>query len=436
MSQNYNALVGTDSLTASRTTINNNLAAIISAFSGTVFPSNPVVGQSCYRTDTQCIYLCKSIGPAVWYLQTDLTKTILTQEAADARYLKIDGSNAPMTGSLSFADNMEGIILSAGGKIVDQSTGGNANACRTIVFANNDSFEVLSEDGNTFIFSALAAAVAPRFKGNDMWHAGNLFPARGLRSPTEPPNNYNIPASAPGNSYYMRLDQGVQVFNLPNAADIYDGWSCVVFTTDTLPSGYQTAYVQTQDGNIIWYRIGAATKHYLIGRSEAFRFTWMATWGSPGTWFAQCIRPPGMVTVVRRYTGSGTWNTGNTAAAAMAFNVATGSSAVFTNGPNSTRVPVTGVWRHYHRLQPGANSGGGVSGSAQIMSCNDDGVADSTLALKYINLTAGEDSEFIEASWISVSPAGSYSTASYSMSTTGIWYYPDNNYSAISLIGR
>jgi len=94
MSQTLVALVGTDTITASRTTLNSSIDALLTQFSGTAFPASPKVGQTCYRTDQQCIYLCKSIGPSVWYLQTDLTKTVITQESGDARWVNLSGSSA------------------------------------------------------------------------------------------------------------------------------------------------------------------------------------------------------------------------------------------------------------------------------------------------------------------------------------------------------
>lgn len=164
MSQSYSSLVGTDTLTASRTIINNNLDALLSSFSGTAFPSSPVVGQHCLRTDQQKIYVCQSTGPSVWYLKVDLAKTMLTREDADLRFLKLDGTNT-MAGAVN---------LQYGGKLQDQNTGGIGNVGRTLLFANNDSLEILKEDGSASLFALFDNAAAPTFKGQAMWHAGNF----------------------------------------------------------------------------------------------------------------------------------------------------------------------------------------------------------------------------------------------------------------------
>lgn len=78
MSQSYQPLVGTDTLTASRTIINNDFDALLTSFSGTAFPTlNIGVGMSCFRTDQNKVYRLRSTGPAVWQLVEDLIKTPL-----------------------------------------------------------------------------------------------------------------------------------------------------------------------------------------------------------------------------------------------------------------------------------------------------------------------------------------------------------------------
>ncbi len=73
MSQSFAPLVGTDTLTASRTIINNNFDALLTTNSGTAFPTvNIAVGMGCYRTDTQRVYRLQSTGPAVWVLVENL----------------------------------------------------------------------------------------------------------------------------------------------------------------------------------------------------------------------------------------------------------------------------------------------------------------------------------------------------------------------------
>lgn len=90
MSQTYAPMLGTDTLTASRTTINSNFDAAVGDFSGTAFPtSNLVIGMCCYRTDTGKVYRLTSIGPSSWTLIFDMGKTLLQQEDADARYVAV-----------------------------------------------------------------------------------------------------------------------------------------------------------------------------------------------------------------------------------------------------------------------------------------------------------------------------------------------------------
>lgn len=77
-----------------------------------------------------------------------------------------------MTGNTTFQDFQEGIVLAGGGKLVDQNIGGTSGNGRTLVFANNDSFEIVTEDGNFFVFAVRNADDAPYFKGNALWHNG------------------------------------------------------------------------------------------------------------------------------------------------------------------------------------------------------------------------------------------------------------------------
>lgn len=90
MSQSYVPLVGTDTLTASRSLINNMLDALASRFSGTAFPTtNLVIGMQCLRTDESKVYQLTSTGPSVWKLVFDLAKTLQHKEDADALYFAL-----------------------------------------------------------------------------------------------------------------------------------------------------------------------------------------------------------------------------------------------------------------------------------------------------------------------------------------------------------
>lgn len=61
--ENFNLLDGSDTLKASRDTINNNLLSVRSLSSGTAFPTdNLSVGMLCYRTDLKRLYQYKEDG--------------------------------------------------------------------------------------------------------------------------------------------------------------------------------------------------------------------------------------------------------------------------------------------------------------------------------------------------------------------------------------
>jgi hypothetical protein len=76
MSQTYAQMAGTDTLTTSRTTLNNNTDALLTQFTGTAFPTTNIgVGMNCYRSDQSKTYTLTSTGPAVWVLINNLAKT-------------------------------------------------------------------------------------------------------------------------------------------------------------------------------------------------------------------------------------------------------------------------------------------------------------------------------------------------------------------------
>lgn len=64
MAQTFNTINSTDTLSASRQTILDRDAAVQSNFSGTAFPTtNIVVGQFCFRTDLNKLYILKDATP-------------------------------------------------------------------------------------------------------------------------------------------------------------------------------------------------------------------------------------------------------------------------------------------------------------------------------------------------------------------------------------
>lgn len=276
----------------------------------------------------------------------------------------------------------------------------------------------------------------PVFAGSTPWDNGNLpFPAIGMKSPTALANNATISSSNSGQSFSMDLNAGVQVINLPTVASVYDGWSCVVFTSGN-PSGYQTARVSAETGKTVLYSHVDTQHFYLAGRGEAFRFTWMPTFGT-GVWFAELIKQPQPFRIARWYGGSGSWNSGTTTTTNIFFNNRSGDFAMF-NTANSglTVLPVTGLYRHLYRYQASCSAGGGVTGAAAMYGSNDTGSADASVYSRYDVLTVGEDTKFMIADWQRYSAAGSNSAAFYYMSQSGVWFYPDNNYMTIDFLGR
>ena len=65
--ENFNLLDGSDTLKASRDTINNNLLSVRSLSSGTAFPTdNLSVGMLCYRTDQNRLYQLTDVSSQSW----------------------------------------------------------------------------------------------------------------------------------------------------------------------------------------------------------------------------------------------------------------------------------------------------------------------------------------------------------------------------------
>lgn len=72
MAQTFNTIAATDTLSASRQTILDRDAAVQSNFSGTAFPTtNIVVGQFCFRTDQNILYMLKDTTPT-WIQVTSI----------------------------------------------------------------------------------------------------------------------------------------------------------------------------------------------------------------------------------------------------------------------------------------------------------------------------------------------------------------------------
>lgn len=67
MAQDYPDILSTDLVSASRVPLKTRDDTVKSNFSGTAFPTTDLlVGQHCYRTDLQKLYVLESTGPSVW----------------------------------------------------------------------------------------------------------------------------------------------------------------------------------------------------------------------------------------------------------------------------------------------------------------------------------------------------------------------------------
>lgn len=296
----------------------------------------------------------------------------------------------------------------------------------------NDNFRIF-EGGGAYRGVFVDLTKTQGGAGSALWHSGNMPAA--LKSPTALANNATISSSQSGLAYLMDINTGAQVFNLPAVSSVYDGWSCVVFTNGN-PTGYQTARVSAETGKAVLYSHVSDQHFYLAGRGEAFRFTWMPTFGT-GVWFAELLKQPQPFRIARWYGGSASWNSGTTSTTGIFFNNRSGDYAMFnTSNSATTGLPVTGNYRHLYRYQASASAGGGVTGAAAMYGSNDAGAPDSAVFSRYDVLTVGEDTKFMIADWCRYSAAGSVSNAYYYMSQSGIWFYPDNNYMTIDFLGR
>ena len=66
MSQTYPSIGANDKVVNSRQRLLDRDDTIRSCFEGTAFPSNPVIGQLCYRSDLGVLYQCKALEPDDW----------------------------------------------------------------------------------------------------------------------------------------------------------------------------------------------------------------------------------------------------------------------------------------------------------------------------------------------------------------------------------
>ena len=60
---------------------------------------------------------------------------------------KLNLTGGTLSNNLTFSTDLTGVVLSQGGKLTDQNSSGMNNAGRTVLYANNNSFHIVSEDG-------------------------------------------------------------------------------------------------------------------------------------------------------------------------------------------------------------------------------------------------------------------------------------------------
>jgi len=248
---------------------------------------------------------------------------------------------------------------------------------------------------------------------------------------TQASNNLTVSVQT-GNFYNMNLTSGVQVLNLPTVNAIPDGYNVIV-RAQGFPLGHQTAYVSAESGKTISYRNFSNQLFHLIGAGETFRFTWL---NGLNFWFAEVLVQPGSVSMYRTQSGA-SWNSGATSFNPISFNGSGGTTAPFSIGSGSIRLPVTGVWRSNYSIYMSSAAGGGVGGTGYVCSGNKSASGvDTQYSYLYQAMTLNEDSINMQVDWSTFYTAGEYSVGWYLMSSTAIWFYPGNNRGMVELVSR
>lgn len=176
MAQDFVPLQPTDTLTASRFLLNDTHAALASNFEGTAFPTlNLFIGQQCYRSDEERMYILRSMSPNVWVISAKITQTALTREDADARYFRFDNKER---------EDLNLMGLGAGG----------LDAVGINIHDDNGSlrYRLLKDASHNFVINRYNSTgtyvdtpfqivgAEPRVGSNKIWHAGNDGSGSGL----------------------------------------------------------------------------------------------------------------------------------------------------------------------------------------------------------------------------------------------------------------
>jgi len=176
MAQNFSPMQETDTLTASRLTINNNFVAVQSNFSGTAFPTlNLVAGMQCYRTDEGKMYTLKSTGPSVWIVVQRLNEVFVTQTDSDARYFRLAASSRAdlaLRGKASGAGDTAAILFHSDDNTLRYRI--ERTSAHDLVFTRYNAEGTYVDSP----FSIIGGQI--RVGSNKIWHQGNDGSGSGL----------------------------------------------------------------------------------------------------------------------------------------------------------------------------------------------------------------------------------------------------------------
>lgn len=254
-------------------------------------------------------------------------------------------------------------------------------------------------------------------------------------SPTALSNGATIPTTSNGVMYSMTPGTATLITaNLPSITGLTDGWHCFIYCGPGV-SSYNKTHVLAQNSKSIKYRNSNSSPFVMLGNGEVFRFTWFA---SLDVWVAECVVQPTPVSLNRWYNGAGAWNSGPTSNTGLFYNQIGGDTTAFdASASNFTRFPCTGVWYQHYGTQFSAAAGGGVTGTAYLYASNTASLsANSSYCIDYATLTVSEDSRFFRVNWCVVTGFAQIAGALMLTSSSGIYYYPDNNQGNIYLMER
>ena len=177
MAQTYATLVGGGSLTAGRTTLNNNTDALRSQFSGGTAPGSPVVGQWYYDTGANTLSIWD--GSSWQVILDDAT-------AVHGGLVPTDGAGVSMSGNLAMGTNkLTGLAAGTDANDSVRKTQVDSRTMHTViqigaVSASQENFLIVSAQAITITrVSVMSATATSGSGGSDKW----TFTAQDLTSP-------------------------------------------------------------------------------------------------------------------------------------------------------------------------------------------------------------------------------------------------------------